>query len=67
MQGMIENMRHPLGKSYINPKIANILIDSCAFDPKYHPEEESSQKLFELHERGAINLIGTGDGRGGRS
>ena len=50
-------MRKPLGRSTINPMISNIFIDSCAFDPKYHPEEQSSLKLFELYREGKINLI----------
>lgn len=31
-------------------------IDSCAFDPKYAPEEEASKKLFNLHEKGVLRL-----------
>ena len=50
-------MRKPTGISTINPMISNIFIDSCAFDPKYHPEEQSSLKLFGLYREGKINLI----------
>jgi hypothetical protein len=25
-------------------------LDSCAFDPKYHPEDQASSELFRLHE-----------------
>ena len=30
----------------INPLIVNNLIDSCAFDPKYYPENEASEKIY---------------------
>jgi hypothetical protein len=43
----------------INPRETNIFIDSCAFDPKYSPEQEASEKLFKLseEEKNKINLI----------
>jgi len=31
----------------INPFITNILIDSCAFDPKYGNEEKASKQLLD--------------------
>lgn len=42
---------HPL-----NPFIANIFLDSCAFDPKYHPEDSASMDLYQLYERGELIL-----------
>lgn len=30
----------------INPYITNILVDSCAFDPKYSPEDAAASELF---------------------
>lgn len=34
----------------IPPQKANIHIDSCAFDPKYYPENESAEEIFRLYE-----------------
>lgn len=42
-------MRKPLGYRPPNPKIKNIFLDSCAFDPKYSPEDEASQEIFRRH------------------
>lgn len=42
---------------YLDPRITNIFMDSCAFDPKYYPENEASDKLFQLKEAGELNLI----------
>lgn len=40
----------------MNPRIRNNFLDSCAFDPKYSPEDEASQKLFELYKNRDIIL-----------
>lgn len=39
-------MRRP-----INPAFANIFIDSCAFDPKYSPEDQASADIFRIHKQ----------------
>lgn len=49
-------LRRPLGYRPINPKITTIFIDSCAFDPKYSPEDQASLCLFELSEKGELIL-----------
>lgn len=41
----------------LNPYIANIFIDSCAFDPKYEPGTSCSTEIFRLYEKQEINLI----------
>ena len=33
----------------MNPWIANSFLDSCAFDPKYHPEDQAAVEVFRLH------------------
>ena len=38
----------------INPLISNNFIDSCAFDPKYSPEDEASAEIFGLSKIGKI-------------
>ena len=43
--------RHP------GPRWVNIFVDSCAFDPKYSPEDKASTELFELSKAGKISLI----------
>jgi hypothetical protein len=48
--------RIPLGSVSIDPRRTNIFIDSCAFDPKYAPEDIASERLFQLYEAGVINL-----------
>jgi hypothetical protein len=42
-------MRKPLGYQPPNPKISNIFLDSCSFDPKYSPEDQASHEIFQLH------------------
>lgn len=34
----------------MNPWITNSFLDSCAFDPKYHPEDQAAMELFRLHQ-----------------
>lgn len=41
----------------LNPFYANIFIDSCAFDPKYHPESSCAEEIFRQYENGEINII----------
>jgi hypothetical protein len=38
----------------VNPLIANCFIDSCAFDPKYKPEDEASAEIFRLCQEGEL-------------
>jgi hypothetical protein len=38
----------------VNPLICNCFIDSCAFDPKYSPEDEASTEIFRLHRDGEL-------------
>ena len=39
-------MRKPFGYDPPDPRIRNIFLDSCAFDPKYWPEDQASQEIF---------------------
>jgi len=50
-------MRKPLDYTPINPKIINNFIDSCAFDPKYSPEDQASQEIFQRSEKNEFILI----------
>lgn len=38
----------------INPLITNNFIDSCAFDPKYSPQDEASSEIFRLSKAGKL-------------
>ena len=40
----------------IDPSITNNFLDSCAFDPKYAPEDSASLELFELYKKGKVLL-----------
>ena len=48
--------RTPIGYRPIDPRITTIFIDSCAFDPKYSPEDQAALRLFELSEKGDLIL-----------
>ena len=41
----------------VNPWITNNLIDSCAFDPKYAPEDAASNEIFKLHREKHLPLL----------
>ena len=38
----------------INPLTTNNFMDSCAFDPKYKPEDRTSEEIFKLSKVGKI-------------
>jgi hypothetical protein len=38
----------------MNPFVTNCFIDSCAFDPKYEPEDQASNEIFGLHKTGRL-------------
>lgn len=40
----------------IDPRITNNFLDSCAFDPKYAPEDKAAVELFKLSRQGKILL-----------
>jgi hypothetical protein len=43
-------MGKPLERTQIDPKRIMVFFDSCAFDPKYAPEDSASNKLLKLIE-----------------
>ena len=45
-------MRRP-----INPKFASILFDSCAFDPKYSPEDRASAEIYRMFAEGKKMIL----------
>lgn len=44
-------------KMPINPWISNNFIDSCAFDPKYDPEDKAATEIFRLHQDNDLSII----------
>ncbi len=40
----------------LNPWITNSFLDSCAFDPKYAPEDAAAQEIFELHDQEQLGV-----------
>ena len=40
----------------MNPWITNSFVDSCAFDPKYHPEDQAATELFRLHQAEGLGI-----------
>jgi hypothetical protein len=53
----ITTMRRPLGYRPPNPKTINIFLDSCAFDPKYSPEDQASQEIFQRHKSDNLKAL----------
>lgn len=41
----------------MNPWLCNNFIDSCAFDPKYDPEDKAATEIFRLHEENELGLL----------
>jgi hypothetical protein len=41
----------------MNPWITNSFLDSCAFDPKYHPEDQAATELFRLHQTEHLGIL----------
>lgn len=50
--------RKPLGNRLpLDPRIKTVFVDSCAFDPKYSPEDEASQEIFRRHKRDELKVL----------
>ena len=43
-------------RRHIDPRITNNFLDSCAFDPKYSPEDAAALHLFELYKNDVLLL-----------
>ncbi|MHB8882633.1 MAG: hypothetical protein ACYC69_14140 [Thermodesulfovibrionales bacterium] len=42
---------------HLDPKRVNNFLDSCAFDPKYSPEDEAAERIRKFGNDGLVNLI----------
>lgn len=49
--------RIPFGHYYLDPRRANSFLDSCAFDPKYAPEDQAAQEIRALGHDGIVSLL----------
>lgn len=38
-----------MARRHLDPRITNIFLDSCAFDPKYAPEDKAALNLFRRY------------------
>ena len=41
----------------LNPWLSNNFLDSCAFDPKYNPEDRAATEIFRLHKEDDLGII----------
>ncbi len=41
----------------INPWLTNNFVDSCAFDPKYDPDDKAATEIFRLHQEKDLTII----------
>ena len=41
----------------MNPWITNTFLDSCAFDPKYHPEDQAANELYQIHRTDRLRIL----------
>ena len=48
--------RAPVPRNTLDPRWANSFLDSCAFDPKYTPEEQAAQEIKAIGDQGKVGL-----------
>lgn len=49
--------RVPFPKNNSDPRRANSFLDSCAFDPKYAPEDQAAQQIKAIADQGKVGLL----------
>ena len=49
--------RVPFSRCLTDPRRANIFLDSCAFDPKYAPEDRAAQEIHRIANEGGISIL----------
>ena len=47
----------PFPKHNLDPRLANNFLDSCAFDPKYAPEDQAAQQIKAIRDQGKVELL----------
>lgn len=49
--------RVPFGKNHLDPRLTNNFLDSCAFDPKYAPENDAGEEIRRIANDGGLSLL----------
>jgi|GEM_PF-3596738 len=49
--------RVPISRGFLNPCRANNFLDTCAFDPKYAPEDFIAKEIRSIGNRFEVNLL----------
>ena len=49
--------RVPFGRNYMDPRRSKNFLDSCAFDPKYAPEDEAARQIRDLGSNDVVSLL----------
>ncbi len=49
--------RVPFHRSLPDPRRTNSFLDSCAFDPKYAPEDKAAQEIRRIANAGGISVL----------
>lgn len=49
--------RVPFGRNYPDPRRTNSFLDTCAFDPKYAPEDEAAREIHRIAKEGSIGVL----------
>jgi hypothetical protein len=44
-------------QQHIDPKYSQFFLDTCAFDPKYAPEDQAAADIWKLYEDGILRLV----------
>jgi hypothetical protein len=46
-----------MARKHLDPRIVNVFLDSCAFDPKYSPEDQAALNLFQRYKEKENDLL----------
>ena len=49
--------RVPFPQNNLDPRRANSFLDSCAFDPKYAPEDHAAREIKSLGDQRTVSLL----------
>jgi len=49
--------RVPFSRSLPDPRRTNTFLDSCAFDPKYHPEDVAAERIRLIRREVTISIL----------
>ena len=49
--------RVPFQRNMLNPRRTNSFLDTCAFDPKYAPEDHASNEIKAIGDQGGVVVL----------